>query len=252
MRATVALLAVILLTGCTAGQLPWREAERAVPVAAPAPPRPLWADARGCTEAALVTPAEAGRVRDHVPAGWEIVGEESGRVLLTVSAMRCDALSLDGDDFGAATIAMVGAPLRPTRGVREGYVLWMTADVRELHGRLDALGIRSGHAERSMWSVSDAPTGPVVDVSLPSEDTPLDLTARAAMPLATGPDERVAWWHEGARGVVRLDSALTGVAQAPAEGTISAPEGSPLASQGVGAPGGIFTGSWRLGAAPTR
>ncbi len=117
------------------------------PPASAVPGKAFDLQAAECEELLALIPIDAAVARNHVPANYTLLLDQTGKATALVNIKDCASMTLDGDDQGAGTGADIGVLIdQGEPGVFHYYQIhWMTSSAALAH-RLESMG----------WQVSNS------------------------------------------------------------------------------------------------
>jgi hypothetical protein len=185
---------------------------------------------RDCPDIQVRVPFDPRRARDLVPARFQLVQPVQG----FVEALRCDALTLDGERIGKGHVALAavsiespeGRPPFPLSG-GDYYLLWHLTDLPVLRDKTASVGIRGAVVPGISVEVGAMALARAV-AEVPWLESPHIITAqRSPVRRPFSPLEFV-FWHIGDQGLVRYVVQASGISSLGL-GSIHARPGSELA-----------------------
>lgn len=232
----ILLIAILLagaLAGCAAKPAPVPSTTSPVPEIVPT--NPLLMTGSECVEVGFFLPVKSSDVRPFVPAKYKIIGEPGGATLL-VAAARCEFWLVPGGIPGGFNVSDVGVQIEPVDGAPGDLTLyqpWQATDRADVAAQMESLGMPPGLSpglaltKTGMVKVGNPGTVKAA-VPWPGGAYEINANVESASP-GTAPFTKAVWWHEGAKGTIRMQYDLVPTGMNPAGGTVTTAAGTPMA-----------------------
>lgn len=184
-----------------------------------------------CEQVGAFVPADAGAVREYVPADWPLY-EVAGKAILLVTAGSCrDSIAggPEGIENRFGLVAAASGPPDPRLGAGEGYDIWWTHSDRAHHRMFRRAGFFSRRVRETRVEVSEGLVTVTGEAQVPWRRSPFNVRVTGA-PVWTPPTDLTSYhWHARRTGLSLLKSAHSDFTVAGGSGEVTAAPGTPLA-----------------------
>ena len=183
----------------------------------------------GCAEPVVLVEVDPTTAQSWLPEPYEVLPSPSGAATLIVAAANCEGTQINGEDSGAALLSDVGIEVKsPDKSPGQHlYQLWQPTNNAVLRKYMERLGLLGGLVTDATFTMNAL--GAHADI--PWSYSPYSVTVDAAttgVPFLPGANT---WWHEGARGTIRISYSFIEAELRPlGKGKVNAAAGSPLAA----------------------
>jgi hypothetical protein len=163
-----------------------------------------------CGEYVGIGYVPAARARSLVPSRYALAGD-STNALLVVRVASCAEVSVDGKKSGVARTAQIGVMLNgPDASVDiNNYLLWFITDLGNLHGKLQAAGIKNGNDQQLKLVFEPVGGTGTLAINVSSPRFPAFPLLGTAQAPSSPPQSYLAnWWADGKHGVLRMQTSF--------------------------------------------
>lgn len=173
-------------------------------------------------------------VRQLVPSQYALDLVDS-KAQLVVRVTNCSNVSVDGKKSGPARTAQIGVTVKPGQGPSAdiyNYLLWFVTNSGNLHGKLQAAGIKNGNDQQLQFvfdPISDDSGQLVIDVGSPHFPAFPVLAGDAGCCVFSPPSFSANWYAGAKKGTLLMHTSFTALRFGSADLTLTPAPGSELA-----------------------